>query len=252
MATKCKKCDDCVPKRGERGLRGLQGEQGPAGPAGAQGAVGPQGPQGPAGSGANVDVVGANDIVVTESVVGGVQTFTVGRPKLFYYDGVVDQVTLENETGYASNTYFIPPTYSSLTFTNSASTTKTFKIFVSYQHAYPDLVGNTPDFSTSVDCAIIKSSGPTLVYENLSTFDLSGFLFWGPNGTNIIGSGTPTHLLLDDQSAEVEFRFFNTVVSPQHSFFAATTLLAGETVSVKFKCKSGGNLLKAQLLVEEV
>jgi hypothetical protein len=246
MATKCKKCDDCVPKRGERGLRGLQGEQGPAGP---------QGPQGSAGLGANVDVVGANDIVVTESVVEGVKTFTVGRPKLLYYDDVVNQVTLEDETGWVSNTYFIPPTYSSLAFTNSATTTKTFKIFVSYQHAYPNLVGNTADFSTSVDCAIIKSSGPTIVYENLSTFDLSGFLFYGPTGTEIItveGTGTPPHLLLDNQGARLEFRFFNTIVSPQHSFFAVTTLLAGETVSVNFKCKSEGNLLKAQLLVEEV
>jgi hypothetical protein len=252
MATKCKKCDDCVPKRGERGLRGLQGEQGPAGPAGAQGVVGLQGPQGPAGSAANVDVVGANDIVVAESVVGGVQTFTVGRPKLLYYDDVVDQVTLEDETGWVSNTYFTPPTYSSLAFTNSASTTKTFKIFVSYQHAYPNLNGNVSDFTTSVDCAIVKSSGPTIVYENLSTFDLSGFLFWGLGVNDIVGSGVPPHLLLDDQGAEVEFRFLNTIVSPQHSFFAVTTLLAGETVSVKFKCKSDGNLLKAQLLVEEV
>ena len=258
MATKCKKCDECVPKRGERGLKGEIGLQGPAGPQGPQGVPGIQGSPGSNGANgtngtdANIDVVGANDIVVTESVVLGVTTFTVGRPKQFFYDDVVQLISLEADINFASNTYFVPVPYASLTFTNTSAVTKTYKMHVSYQHKIPNSDSNSADFSDEVNCALIKTGG-IILYETLSTFDLSGFLYWGPGNNDKIGSGFPIlHELLDDQGSSVEFRFLNTIMPLQHSFFYSGTLNAGQSVTVNFKCKSGGALQKAQLMVEEL
>lgn len=251
MATKCKKCDECVPKRGERGLQGIQGPAGPQGPQGPQGVAGLQGIPGINGTNANVDVVGANDIVVTESVISGVTTFTVGRPKQFFYDDVALPIELEQDGNFSSNQYFVPVPYASLTFTNTSAVTKTYKMHVSYQHKIQNADSNISDFSDQVDCALVKTGGIYL-YENLSTFDLSGFLFWGTGAGETIGSGIPPHELLDDQGDPVRFRFLNTVIPLQHSFFYSGTLAAGETVAVKFKTKSGGFLEKAQFMIEEL
>jgi hypothetical protein len=254
MATKCKKCYDCVPKRGERGLQGTTGPQGPAGSQGPQGVAGLQGVpgiNGTNGTDANVDVLGANDIVVTESIVGGVTTFTVGRPKQFFYDDLVQSIVLDQDVNFESLQYFVPVPYASLTFTNTATVTKTYKMHVSYQHKIPLADTNGADFTDMVDCALIKTGG-IILYETLSTFDLSAYLFWGPNANNTIGSGTPIHELLDDQGSPVEFRFLNTIVPLQHSFFYSGSLNAGQYVTVNFKCKSGGYLEKAQFMIEEL
>ena len=213
---------------------------------------------GPAGSDAFVDVVGANDIVVTEAVIGGVQTFTIGRPKQFFFNQVNLTTDITLDPSFVSLQYFSPVGYTTLVYTNSTSATKTYKIHASYEYAIP-ANANSANLVAWVDAALIKNAG-TVLYEKQGRPTISGFLFWGPLSNNTIGSGSPIHSLLDDQGSDVEFRFLSSTLPLISTFFYSVTLLAGETVTLKFRSKnatapggaSEGLLKNAQMMVEEL
>jgi hypothetical protein len=214
------------------------------------------GPQGPPGN-SEIDIIGEDDIVVTEAVIGGIQTFTVSRPKEFFYDQIALTIDLGADPSFASMQYFSPIGYSTLTYTNPSAVTKTYKIHASYEYAVPS-AGNTFSFGTWVDAALVKNT--TILYEKLGRPSLSGFLYWGPLPNNVLGTGSPIHNLVDDQESDVRFRFLKTDLSLTTSFFFPETLLAGETVTLMFRTKNATNpssppeaiLKNAQIMVEEL
>jgi hypothetical protein len=248
MATKCKKCYDCVPKRGERGLRGLQG---------------PQGEPGTSGESIPVNVIGEDDIVVTETLVLGVQTFTVSRPKEFFYQEVIQDNDISVDPGFVSFQYFSPVGYTVLSYTNTSSVAKTYKVHASYQHSVGAFAGNREAFESWVDAALIKTIGmvDTVQYESLGQLAISGFLYWGLAANETIGTGIPIHNLLDDQGSTVDFRFGPALNIPlRGSFFKPLTLNPNETVTLMFRAKNPTNfgepaaslLNRAQIMVEEI
>ena len=200
-----------------------------------------------AGAGIDVDVV----------TVGNTTTYTVSViPKDIAYFENVETVAIN--TAPVPNVYNFPSVgYATLTYTNSTSSTKTYKVYGSYDSNFNTISPNNTSLENWVDGAIIKTVllTDTVLWQSLGTSILSGFLFWGPSGGQTIGSGTPTHLLIDDQGSNVQFRFLNASIPRNVSFFQIVTLNAGETVSLKFKTKdntSASNLLAAQFMVEEV
>ena len=215
------------------------------------------GPQGPPGN-SEIDIIGEDDIVVTEAVIGGIQTFTVSRPKEFSYNDVALTTDITVDPSFVSLQYFSPIGYTTLTYTNPSAVTKTYKIHASYEYA---IAANSNNAAISVwlDAALIKNVG-TILYEKAGRASLSGFLFWGPLGNNTIGSGSPIHNLVDDQGSDVSFRFLQSTIPLTSSFFYSVTLLAGETVTLKFRSKNAtvpggtpeGLLKNAQIMVEEL
>jgi hypothetical protein len=212
-------------------------------------------------SGGSVSVVEAGTgIDVTAVTVGDTTTYTVALEpviaKAIQYSQHVQAINVG--TMPSPNVYGFPSVgYSTLTYTNSTATVKTYKVFGSYDTNSATISPNNSGIANWVDGAIIKTitGVDSILWQSLGTLVLNGFLFWGPNGGDVIGSGIPTHLLLDDQGDNVEFRFLNGSLPRNVSFFQLVTLNPGESVSLKFKTKDGatpGNLLAAQLLVEEI
>lgn len=215
------------------------------------------GPQGPPGN-SEIDIIGEDDIVVTEAVIGGIQTFTVSRPKEFFYDDVALTTDITVDPSFVSLQYFSPIGYTTLTYTNPSAVTKTYKVNASYEYALP-ADANLSNLTAWVDAALIKNAG-TILYEKAGRAFVSGFLFWGPLPNDVLGSGSPTHNLVDDQGSDVRFRFLQSTIPLTSSFFYSVTLLAGETVTLKFRSKnvtipggaSEGLLKNAQIMVEEL
>jgi len=219
------------------------------------------GPQGPPGN-SEIDIIGEDDIVVTEAVIGGIQTFTVSRPKEFSYDDVALSTDISIDPGFVSLQYFSPVGYSGLSYTNTSVVAKTYKVHASYEHSVGLFAGNRPSFASWVDAALVKTVAMvnTVEYESLGQLNISGFLFYGPNASDIIGTGTPTHELFDNQGSSVEFRFTAVQTPLRGSFFKFLTLNPNETVTLMFRAKSPTNigqpaaslLNKAQIMVEEL
>ena len=236
----------------------LRGPRGYAGTPGIQGTPGPQGSPGLPGSLYEVNVIGQDDIVVNESMIGNVQTFTIGRPKEFFYIDSALQTDISLDPSFVSLQYFSPIGYTTLTYTNSSSVMKTYKTHVSYEHAIPT-DANNPGLISWVDAALIKTGG-VILYEKLGRCNLSGFLFWGPAINNTIGSGAPIHNLIDNQGSNVQFRFLNSSIPLTTSFFFPVTLLPGQSVTLKFRTKNAtapgglaeGLLKNAQMMIEEL
>jgi hypothetical protein len=240
--SKC--CNECVPKRGDRGLRGPQGIQGE------QGEQGPQGPSGPSGFPNQAVVVGIDDIVVTNNTVGLVTTYTVGRPKEFFYDEVVSTVNVDNGTW----TYYFPLGYTGLTYTNGTLVAKTYLVQVSYDAA-PALGTNIAAHGNWVEGAIIKTvlGVDTTQWESDGHMIISSNLYNGPLAGDVVDAGT-TDYVVDNLENHVEVRFTSIIIPSNTAFFKYLTLNPGESVSLQFKAKNGnsGFLKKAQLVVQEL
>jgi hypothetical protein len=206
----------------------------------------------------DITIVEAGDgIDVEVDTVGNTTTYTVSTiaKDIAYFQNVQ---TVAINTVPEPNVYNFPSVgYATLTYTNNTSSTKVYKVYGSYDSNFSTVSPNNTSLENWVDGAIIKtvSLSDTVLWQSLGTTVLSGFLFWGPSSSQTIGSGTPTHLLIDDQGSNVQFRFLNGSMPRNVSFFQLVTLNAGETVSLKFKTKDGSsaaNLLAAQFMVEEV
>lgn len=212
-------------------------------------------------SGGSVSIVEAGTgIDVTSTTVGNTTTYTVSlepvaAKALVYLQNVQ---TVNVGTMPSPSVYGFPSAgYATLTYTNSTPTAKTYKVFGSYDTSTTPISPNNSSFGNWVDGAIIKTitGVDSILWQSLGLTSLSGFLYWGPNPGDTIGSGSPVHLLLDNQGDDVNFRFLNGAIPRNVSFFQLVTLNPGESVSLKFKTKDNlttGNLLAAQFMVEEV
>ena len=207
----------------------------------------------------NTIVEGDDDIVVSSSTgPGGTVTYTVSRPKEFLYEETVSSVDISVDPSFSSLVYFQPVGYTNLTYTNTTSATKTYKVHASYEFSIGDVTPNSAVFQSWVDAAIVKNTTP--VYEVSGQLNISSFLFWGPNSSDLIGTGSPLHLLLDDQGSSVDVRFSSGNVPLNSAFFKVVTLAPGESVSMRFRTKDPtapgqpalALLRKAQLMVDEV
>jgi hypothetical protein len=254
---KCKENCSCksneIKLRGPRGFTGPAGVQGPVGPQGLQGAqglAGPQGLPGPSGNLNQVNVIGNNDIVVTQSLIGNLQTFTISRPKEFFENSVVLNTNVDNGT-FA---YHFPTGYNSLFYTNATGVTKSYKVFVHYDSSI-NVQSNVSATSNWVDGAIIKTTGITdaVISESLGHTALSVNLYKGLSAGDVINL-TTTNFVEDNAGNHVETRLTIVNLPRNVSFFKAVTLNPGETVSLKFKAKPGetSNLLRAGIMVEEI
>jgi hypothetical protein len=208
----------------------------------------------------NVIVEGANDIIVTSTTdpVSGDITYTVGRPKEFFYDEtLLNKILDSTDPNFVSNTFYKPTGYTNLTYTNSTSITKDYKVFAGFDSSIIKSFAGVFDFSNDITGGIIKTVGATdtLLWQKVATFDLSANLFWGAFANQSINSGSPIHLLQDNQGFNLTFKFANTVIPLGATFFTVVTLNAGESVSLQFKTKesSADNVLRwAQMMVEEI
>jgi hypothetical protein len=240
--SKC--CNECVPKRGDRGLRGPQGIQGE------QGEQGPQGTSGPSGFPNQAVVVGIDDIVVTNNTVGLVTTYTVGRPKEFFYDEVVSTVNVDNGTW----AYHFPLGYTGLTYTNGTAVPKTYLVQGSYDTA-ASLSQNASSHANWVEGAIIKTvlGVDTVQWESDGHMLLSANLYNGPGPGDVVNS-VSTNFVVDDLGNHVEVRLTTALIPANTSFFKYLTLAPGESVSLQFKAKSEstGILKRAQFVVQEL
>lgn len=240
--------------KGDRGCRGPQGITGPQGLTGPEGPVGETGPQGPAGT--TVNVIGEDDIIVTPTVVSGVPTFTVSRPKEFFYQEAVEAVNISTNPVPATWDFGPAASYENLEYTNTTTDIKNYIVRVSYD-TYTVGQNNRVSIENSVNGAIIKtvSGVDTVEYWNNSEIDLSGYIFDGPNsGDIVVRISTPPDVLLTENASPVEFRFSNAVYNTNASFFKPVTLQPGEKVSLKFRTKdalSPAWVRKAQIIVEE-
>lgn len=211
-------------------------------------------------SGAITVVEAGTGIDVTSVTVGDTTTYTVSIEPVVAKDIQYLQNVQAINVGTmpSPNVYGFPSAgYATLTYTNSTATVKVYKVFGSYDTNSATISPNNSAIGNWVDGAIIKTitGVDSVLWQSSGAVILSGFLYWGPNPGDTIGSGTPTHLLPDDQGSNVNFRFLNGSLPRNVSFFQLVTLNPGESVSLKFKTKDGatpGNLLAAQLLVEEI
>jgi hypothetical protein len=208
------------------------------------------GPEGPPGSCAFVEVVGENDIVVTENTVGLVTTYTVGRPKEFFYDEVVSTVNVDNGTW----AYYFPLGYTGLTYTNGTLVAKTYLVQVSYDTA-PAPGTNIQSHNNWVEGAIIKTilGVDTPQWESDGHMIIASSLYKGPLPGDIVNS-VSTAFVVDDSGNHVEVRFNSILIPSNTAFFKYLTLAPGESVSLQFKAKSGniGYLKRAQFVVQEM
>lgn len=212
-------------------------------------------------AGGAITVVDAGTgIDVTSVTVGNTTTYTVAlapvaAKELQYYENIEP---VQVSAGPTPSVYAFPTAgYSALSYTNTTGSAKTYKVHGSYDTNMASITANSSDFSNWVDGAIIKTvaSVDTIQWQSSGNLKINGFLFWGPNGGDVIGSGTPTHLLPDNQGSNVNFRFLTATLPRNVAFFKLITLNPGESVSLKFKTKDGATpsvLLAAQLLVEEI
>jgi hypothetical protein len=211
---------------------------------------------------------GDNNIEVTSNTVGNTTTYTVSLlsvpAKEFFYQEVIQDNDISVDPGFVSLQYFSPVGYNVLSYTNTSSVAKTYKVHASYQHSVGAFAGNREAFESWVDAALIKTIGMvnTVQYESLGQLNISGFLFYGPNANNVIGvDGTPIHELFDNQGSTVEFRFGPALNIPlRGSFFKSLTLNPNETVTLMFRAKEPTSFLepaasllnRAQMMVEEI
>jgi hypothetical protein len=207
----------------------------------------------------NTIVEGDDDIVVTSSTApNGDITYTVSRPKEFLYEETISSIDISIDPGFSSLVYFQPTGYTNLIYTNTTSSTKTYKVHAFYEFSIGDITPNNALFASWVDAAIVKNSTP--IYEVYGQINISSYLFWGPNSSDLIGTGLPLHSLLDDQGSDVDVRFATGQIPLNSSFFKVVTLNPGETVSLEFRTKDPtvlgeppiALLRKAQFMVDEV
>lgn len=223
---------------------------------GPRGFVGPQGPQGPQGAAGmpgllkEINVVGENDIVIAESTIGSIQTFTISRPKEFFENEVVLNANVDDGTFV----YHYPVGYTGLYYTNATSLAKNYKVFVHYDTS-TNLQSNVPSNGNWVDGAIIKTIGMTdaVLSESLGQTTISVNLYNGLSGGDVVNL-TTTDFVEDNLGNHVETRLTVVNLPRNVSFFKTVNLNPGETVSLQFKAKPGepATLLRAGFMVEEI
>jgi hypothetical protein len=202
-----------------------------------------------------VDVVGTDDITVTSATVGTTTTFTVGRtPKINFYDEAVATVDVTTDPAFVNLTYFMPTAYAGLIYTNTSGVSKDYIVTVSYDQLMQNTVGGAgSDLSDWLDGAIVKNAA-VILYESISRPSINVNLFDSVTGLPITSVTAETVITTPSSHPVVPGVQANSNVPLNKSFFKKVTLNAGETVSLKFKSKSGGSgiLERAQIFVQEL
>lgn len=206
------------------------------------------------------EVTTTDDITVSTTVVGAMTTFEIGRtPKINYYAESTTALYLQNSVApeaYIDGQYFQPNTYTTLGFTNTSGSTKDFLVRVSYDTNAQSLTANLPSIGNEVDGALIKNGNVlSPEYQSLGNTLISGFLFDGPTGTDVVDFSSAEQVLTSPSSNPVEFRFFNGGIPRNVSFFKKITLNNGEIIQLMFRSKGAtpnGYLLQAQFYIEEI
>lgn len=205
-------------------------------------------------------VVGADDIVVTPSApVAGVTTYTVSRPKLNFYQEAFGLVNVLADPVADPTIYHFPVGYNGLTYTNTSGVSKTFVVHGSYEGTIGlTSIVNSADLINALDGAIVTTSFAidTIEYESTGArVDLSGYLFDGATGGDIVNIASTEQVLTTPGSLPTEFRFLNFDGNRNVAFFKIVTLADGESVSLKFRTATTGEnafITQAQLLVTEL
>ena len=205
-------------------------------------------------------VTTTNDITISTSVVGAMTTFNIGRtPKINYYAESTTALYLQNSVApqaYIDGQYFQPNSYTTLGYTNTSGSTKDFLVRVSYDTNALSLTANLPIIGNEVDGALIKNGNVLLPeYQSLGNTLVSGFLFDGATGTDIVDFTSVEKVLTSPSGNPVEFRFFNGGMPRNVSFFKKITLNNGEIIQLMFRSKGAtpnGYLLQAQFFIEEI
>lgn len=146
--------------------------------------------------------------------------------------------------------------YGSLNFTNSSGITKQYLVNVSYDYTVSKNLSQ--DVAGSLSGAIISNSSgiDTVEYSNESDTVKSGFIYFGSGGSDFVDIATTAKKVNTTDSLPVEFRFGSFLEKYNKSFFSLINLQAGDSVSLKFKCKNSGDagtfLNKAQIFVKEL
>lgn len=200
-------------------------------------------------------------ITVTSTAVGNTTTYTVSLTavpaKVFFHEEVISDIDIVlGAPSPGPDDYFFPIGYDTLTYTNTASTSKTFKVFVSYNTNIAVTDVNVPNFANWIDGAIIKTvaSIDTIEWQSLGLDSIAGAIMDGPAVGDVVNFLTSETVVTTPSVNPVEYRFYNTRVPKNTSFYQVVTLAPNETVSLKFKSKTGsiGRLLQAQFMVEEI
>lgn len=205
----------------------------------------------------NVTVQGDDDIVVTSTTApNGDITYTIGRPKEFFYDDHVQTLDITTDPAFITDTYFFPTPYSALTYTNTSGSTKQYLVHVSYDTtAFVNGPLNQASIANWVDGAIIKTVGvtDTIMYQSLGTTILQVSLFDGINTTNVINLSSLDSVQTVDGDP-VLAAFGSSRLPRNISFSYPITLNNSEKVSLKFKGKTGNEawLIRAQIVVQEI
>lgn len=200
-------------------------------------------------------VVGSGDITVTPVTIGNDTTYTVARvPKTNFYDEVISSIDLPSDPGFINLTYFSPVGYNVLTFTNSSGSSKDYMINVSADMQFFQNLGGVDDFASAyVDTGLILSPGITL-YES-RWMPVIDYRLWD-TVTNLVVNGTSAETVVTTPSLNPVTTGLGdkNLIPGNVAFFKKVTLTAGQTITVMFKGKAGisGNLLKAQLFVQEL
>lgn len=206
------------------------------------------------------EVTTIDDITVNTSVVGTMTTFEIGRtPKINYYAESITALYLQNSVApqpYIDNQYFQPNGYTTLSFTNTSGATKDFFVRVSYDTNMQAISANSPSVLNEVDGALILNSNTAApIYQSIGNTVLSGFLFDGPTPGDVVSTVTVETVVTTPSLIPVEFRFLNSSLPRNVSFFKKITLSNGENIALMFRSKGAspsGHLLQAQIFVEEI
>jgi hypothetical protein len=200
-------------------------------------------------------VAGSGDITVTPVTIGNDTTYTVGlTPKINFYDEVVSSIDLPSDPGFIDLTYFSPTGYNVLQFINTSGSTKDYIVNVSADmEFFQSLSAPDDDIASHVDTGLILSPG-TILYESEWRPKLE-YRLWDTVTNSIITGTTVEKVLTTAGLNPVTTGIGNGVLIPGNvAFFKKITLTAGQIITVMFKGKLGvpGNLLKAQLFVQEL
>ena len=204
-------------------------------------------------------VVGTDDIVVTPVTVGNDTTYTISRPKLFFYQEATGVVNVTTDPVADPTIYHFPVGYNALTYTNTSGATKTFVVHVSYIALINmfSLVDSNV-FYNALDGAIVTTSFAidTVEYESSAgRTQVTASLYDGPTNADIVNIGTAEQVLTSPSSNPVEFRFSLADIPKHISFFKPITLNNGESVSLKFRTSNPAQnayISQAQILVQEL
>ena len=214
----CHRCQ-CGSTKGERGLTGAQGIQGIPGPAG------------PAGGG-------------------------IGNKFNFFVEHTDDQPI-------TNATFYHPTGYEILSWTNTTGAQIILMVnAIAQSRLFIDaLTIKSDDFSNDVEMGIIKTvlAVDSYTYTHHMEIDLRGGMFdtvsappVASDPLKILSPSAPRQITTD-QGNPTEFRFAQVLFSQAGVCMKKVILNNGETVSVKFRSKGSGSILKsAQLFLQQL